>query len=123
MAAIVLRPDLLDALEKHADLEATSLDDLVNEAVARYVRDLQHDKLEQEIEAYRRLHGELQRQHLGQWVAVHRGQVVDHDGDRAELHRRVRDRYGKTVVLIRRVSEEPEEEIRWRGGSVRLSVR
>ena len=119
MAAVIVRSDLLDALEKNAELQQKTVDDLVNEAVARYLQDLQSDKLAREIRAYEQMHTELKNKCLGQWVAVHQRQLVDHDAERAELYRRVRARYGKTAVLIRQVREQPSEEIHWRGGSLR----
>ena len=119
MDAIILRPDLLEALEKNACVQTKSVSDLVNEAVARYLLDLQRAKLAEEIGAYENRHRELKKKYLGQWVAIHLGQLVDRDANRSELYRRVRERYGRTSVLIRQVREEAVEEIRWRGGSLR----
>lgn len=119
MTTIDLKPALFEALEQNASLQDRSVDDLVNEAVARYVRDLQREKLATEIRAYERLHDKLKRQHLGRWVAINGGRLVDHDADRAQLYCRVRERYGRTSVLIRQVNDEPNAESRWRGGSLR----
>jgi hypothetical protein len=119
VTTVVVRADLVDALEKSPELQQKTVDDLVNEAVARYIQDLQSNKLNQEIRAYERLHAELKDKCLGRWVAIHQGQLVDQDAERVELYRRVRARYGKTAVLIRQVREQPTEEIRWRGGSLR----
>jgi hypothetical protein len=96
-----------------------SLDDFANRAGDRYVRDLQRQKLAREIEAYERLHGQLKESCLGQWVAIHQGELIDHDVERSELHRRVRRQFGRTSVLIRQVFEQPDKDIRWRGGSMR----
>ncbi len=111
METITLRADLQEALEKDAELESRSVNDIVNEAVERYLREQQRAKLDSEIEAYEAMHPELREKHFGQWVAVHNRQLVDHDPDHAELYRRVRVRYGRTSVLIRQVHEQPVEEI------------
>jgi hypothetical protein len=57
--AIVLRPDLREALENTAEQEARTLDDLVNEAVGQYVFRLQQKKIEREAAAYERMHPDL----------------------------------------------------------------
>jgi hypothetical protein len=111
METITLRADLQEALEKDAELESRSVNDIVNEAVERYLREQQRAKLDSEIEAYEAMHPELREKHFGQRVAVHNHQLVDHDPDHAELYRRVRVRYGRTSVLIRQVREQPVEEI------------
>ncbi|MCI0347557.1 MAG: DUF5678 domain-containing protein [Chloroflexi bacterium] len=114
MEAITLREDLRETLERDAEREARSVDDLVNEAVERFLDGRQLRKLDAEIAAYEKMHTQLRRQFLGQWVAVHEQQLVDHDSDVSALYRRVRARYGRTSVLIRRVTERPAEEIRVR---------
>lgn len=119
MPTVVVRPELLESLERNADLRQKTVDDLVNEALARYVHQLEDDKLDREIETYERLHPELKRKLPGRWVAIHGGELVDQDAERAELYRRIRARYGRTAVLIRQVQEEPTPEIRWRRGSGR----
>ncbi|MEK7326887.1 MAG: DUF5678 domain-containing protein [Chloroflexota bacterium] len=111
METIMLRADLQEALEKDAQLESRSVNDIVNEAVERYLREQQRAKLDNEIEAYEAMHPEIKKKHFGQWVAVHNRQLVDHDPDRVELYRRVRVRYGRMSVLIRQVREQPVEEI------------
>lgn len=112
-ARIVLRPELRDALEKSVEDEA-DLSDLVNEAVARYVRERQRAKLDHEILAYDAMRPELKQQYLDRWVAIHHRELVDHDDDVSALYQRVRARYGRTPVLIRQVKEGPSNEIRIR---------
>jgi hypothetical protein len=108
---VVLRPDLREILERNAEQEARTLDDLVNEAVALYVHRLQQKQIEREAEAYERMHPSLRDRFLGQWVAIHDQQLVDHDSDRLALYRRVRTRFGHTPILMRRVAESPVETI------------
>jgi len=111
MEAIALRTDLRETLEKDAEQEARSINEIVNEAVEHYVRQRQLAKLDAEIAAYERLHPELRQKYWGQWVAVHEQKLVDHDSDRTALYRRVRAHYGRTAVLIRQVTEQPSGEI------------
>lgn len=109
--SVTLRPDLSDTLQISAQQQDTTVDNLVNEAVERYLREEQRHKIDQEISAYERLHPQLWRTLPGLWVAVHNGKVVDQDEDRATLYRRVRAVYGRTAVLIRQVKADVVEEI------------
>ena len=111
MDAIVLEPTLRSRLEQDAAQEVRSVNDLVNEAVAQYLRQRQQAKIDREIATYEDMHAQLLRDHLGEWVAIHDQQLVDHDSDRVALYRRVRARYGRTSVLIRQVTTEQVEEI------------
>lgn len=108
---VTLRPDLSDTLQVSAQQQDTTVDNLVNEAVERYLREEQRQKIDREIASYETLHPQLWRTMPGQWVAVHDGKVVDQDGDRAALYRRVRAAYGRTVVLIRQVKTVVADEI------------
>ena len=111
METITLRADLQTTLKASASLEDRSINELVNEAVERYLIQRQLAKIDAEIEAYQRLHPMLRQAHLGQWVAVHEQQLVDFDIDRAALYHRVRQKYGLRPVLIRQVAEQPEEDL------------
>jgi len=108
---ITLRSDLSEPLQASAQQQDTTVDNLVNEAVERYLREEQRHKIDQEIAAYERLHPQLWRTLPGQWVAVDNGKVVDQDQDRAALYRRIRAAYGRTAVLIRQVKADVVEEI------------
>jgi len=112
--AIVLKPDLQESLERDAIRESRTVSDLVNEAVARYLREREQAKLERETAAYEHMHHDLARDYLGQWVAVHDGALVDHDTDVSALSQRLRQRYGRTSILIRQVREEPSDDLRVR---------
>ncbi|MCI0528316.1 MAG: hypothetical protein L0Y56_12825, partial [Nitrospira sp.] len=77
METIILRDDLREILEKDAKQEAKSINDIVNEAVERYLHERQLAKLDIEISAYEEMHPELRQKYLGQWVAVHDQKLVD----------------------------------------------
>jgi hypothetical protein len=114
MTAIILRPELQESLESDAAREARTVNDLVNEAVARYVRERQRAKIQRETAAYEAMFDQLARDYSGQWVAVHDGQVIDHDPDISTLYARTRARYGRTSVLIRQVGAVADEDLHWR---------
>lgn len=110
MSTVALRDDLRETLEKSAEQESRSVDDIVNEAVGLYLRERQRAKLDKEISAYEAMHPELQQKYLGQWIAVHDQKLVDHDPNGVALYQRIRAKYGKTSVLIRQVARQPIEE-------------
>jgi predicted transcriptional regulator len=111
---IALRDNLREALEQTANGGSRSLSDLVNEAVEEYVYRLQREKIDVEVAAYERMHEVLKTQYLGDWVAIHNQNLVDHDRDGEALYARVREMFGRTSVLIRRVTEQPFDELRIR---------
>lgn len=108
---LVLREDLGIQLLEDAAQSDTSIDQLLNQAVEEFLLNKQREKIDAEIAAYIELHPELWKTRAGQWVAVHDGQVVDADPDRVALYQRVRQRFGKTPVLIREVAADPDPEI------------
>ena len=111
MDIILLSPDLQITVSKLAEQEAKSADEVLHEAIRRYQRELNRDKLKREITAYEALHAQLKEKHLGEWVALHEGQLIDHDSDGGLLHKRLREQYGTTAILIRQVEEQPSREL------------
>jgi hypothetical protein len=57
-------------------------------------------KIHIEAEAWRAMPEATRRRYRNQFVAVHNGQVIDHDADRLLLYRRVRKKLGDVPVLI-----------------------
>lgn len=107
----VLVPDQVFAeLMPIAQQEDKEVSELVNEALRHYLWDIKERKIDREMEAYRVMHAELKQQLLGQYVAIHNGELVDHDPDRRTLSQRVRQKYGNLAVLITPVEERPERE-------------
>ena len=62
--------------------------------------------MEREIAAYEAMHAELWQQYPNRYVAIHQGQVVDHDADVVALVKRKRKKYANKVVLVRQVLPE-----------------
>lgn len=76
---------------------------LVEEALPALERHPQWEKLQREEAAYAARHAELVERYHGQSIALHEGEVIDHDTDEGALLARVRTRLGETVFLMRRV--------------------
>jgi DNA-damage-inducible protein J len=74
----------------------------------------QRSLMEQNIAAYRAMHGELVERYLGKYVALCDGKLVDHDSDPLLLLERTRQNYPHQVVLRRKVEWVAERELRIR---------
>ena len=96
----------------------TDVIDLVETAIHTYLRQVEREQIEAEAEAYQKLHPALTQRYLGQYVAIHQGQIIDHDKDFQQLHARIRQRFGRRPVLLRRVEEVPERELLFRSPSL-----
>ena len=111
---IRLEPTLMAHLDEVAAQSNIQVGDLVNQAVSRFLDELNRRKIRAEGEAFRRMHAMLLDRYRGEYVAVHHGQVVDHDPQVRELSRRIRARFGKTPVLIQQVTDEPHRLVAMR---------
>lgn len=74
--------------------------------------------IDQEIAAFHRLHPMLWSNHAGEYAAIHKGELVDHDSDRVALLKRITQNFPDDFVLVRPIREEPEivhynRSIRW----------
>jgi hypothetical protein len=56
------------------------------------------------------MHPVLKQKYAGQHVAIHEGQLVDHDEDAMTLAQRIRERFGRTPILITHVDDNPLPE-------------
>ena len=90
--------------------ENKDVEQIIGEAVQRYLWEARERQMDRELEAYRALHADLKQRCLGRYVAIHNGAMADSDADRAALSRRVRRKFGNAAVLITRVEAEPERE-------------
>ena len=72
------------------------------------------EKIRAEAEAFRSMHAKLAEKYLGQYVAIHNREIVDHDEDFQVLHTRIRQRFGSQPVLLRLVEAEPERVLTFR---------
>lgn len=70
--------------------------------------------VEREKRAYRAMHERLWAQYPHRHVAIHHGQLVDHDQDGIALSRRIYAQYPDEFVLITKVEPQPERTLRMR---------
>jgi hypothetical protein len=76
-----------------------------------YLRSEAQRAMQQEAEAFRRLHATLLATIPSEYAAIYGGQLVDHDPDQLALFRRIEARFGGLPVLIRQVLPEAEQTI------------
>lgn len=115
---LALQPALWEQLQQTANEQKTDVLELVETAIHTYLRQIEREQIEAEAEAYQKLHPMLMQEYLGQYVAIHHGQVIDHDKDFQQLHARVRQRFGRRPVLLRRVEDAPERMLVFRSPSL-----
>jgi len=108
----------LTQLRTLAKEEGTTPQVLAETAIRRFLRYEARRRIQREEDAFRAMHAELRGTYPGQYVAICRGQVVDHDPDQLALFRRIEERYPDTPVLIRQVTPEPEEVYTFRSPRV-----
>lgn len=111
-SSIVLKPDLAERVRRITKTEGAAVEDFVNQAIQERLERLEIEKLKTEVQVFERMHPELVKQHLGKFVAVHNGQVVDAGADFEALFIRLQQRLGDTPVLIRPVTAELTPELR-----------
>lgn len=105
---------------EQAQQNRKDVSDLVNDVVANaFVPNTpeEHparDKMLQEIEAYKKMHPRLVKKYLGQFVAIHKGKLVDHDSDKEALFLRVQEKFPGQIVLQRQVLENPDPVLHFR---------
>ncbi len=96
------------------DITADVLLETVSRAFSPFPVDPNRSVMNQNVETYKELHAELVMTHLGQFVAICDGRLVDYDPDPVSLLQRVRTRYPEKVVLRRKVETVPEHQIQIR---------
>ncbi|MDM8526702.1 hypothetical protein QUF58_00705 [Anaerolineales bacterium HSG24] len=115
MLQITIEPTVETKLEQFAQLVDQSVEEIINQALSRYLDYLSDRKLDTEISAYEKLHPQLKQKYLGHYVAIHQGQLIDTDTDCGNLFLRVEKKYGDVTILIRQVKETPDEIYNFHG--------
>lgn len=115
MPSIAVETELFDRMEKAAKEHRANVNDMLDKAIRQYLWDLDRRKISEESKIYRQRHPDLKEQYLGQYVAMHAGQVVDHDPNFPALRQRVRQKFGNTPVMITLVEDIAEKHIIRRG--------
>ena len=107
---VTLDSELVEVLKQTTEQQGTNVEAVIETLARQYVREARRQKIRAEFEKYRAMHGELKVKYLGQHVAIHDGQVVDHDADPTALVQRVRERFGRLPILFTHVEDEPAQE-------------
>lgn len=102
-----LGPDLQMELIRVSQAMDADVSALLNQAMRDHLDHLAEQKIIAESKAFRSMHAELLQRYKGEYVAVHNGEVVDHDVNLGALNRRIRARYGCLAVLLQQVTEQP----------------
>ena len=77
--------------------------------------------VDRELAAYQQLHSVLWQRYPNQHVAIHDGQLVDHDTDGVALSLRIYQHYPDQFVLLRQVEEQAETLLRVRSPRFNVS--
>jgi len=108
---IVLDAKTVHDLEQIARQRAVEPSALAVQAIREFLHAEAQQAMKREADAFRRLHPELLATVPGQYVAIHNGELVDHDTDQLALLERIQSHYPRLPVLIRAVQPEAEQTI------------
>jgi predicted transcriptional regulator len=114
MTTIKLEPDISEQITYLAEESQVSADAFVDKALRGYLAQFRREKIRSEMEAFNQQRAKLLTQFSGKYVAVHNGQVIDHDKDLRTLHLRIFALLGRMPVLLKQVTQEPERELVFR---------
>ncbi len=105
-------------VKRLAVLREQSMTDVLQEALAlveMYSSGLEESAaMRKEEAAYGAMHSQLFEKYAGQYVAVHKGKLVDYDADEMTLYRRIDERYPYDVVLMKKVEKLSEKVFHFR---------
>ncbi len=107
-------------IAKQAKKDRKNVSDIVKDVVAntfsqqKFSLNPTREKMLQEVAAYKSMHASLVKTHLGQFVAIYKGQLIDHDSDKNALFFRVKEKFPTQVVLQRQVMEDPDPILHFR---------
>ncbi len=107
-----------DRVKQLAILRNQKVADLLAEAIALVEADMatpsDEQRMAREEAAYQTMYDILKTKYAGEYVAIFNGQLIDHDSDELALLRRLDAQYPDDIVLMRKVSAEPEPDLRMR---------
>ena len=110
MTTIELPQRLINPLQQLAIEQGSSIEAVIEDALTGYLREQRHRLLLQEMERFRAQHEQLKERHLGQFVGLYNGSVLDHGPDGGALYNRLHQQYGDLPILIVEVTRTPEQE-------------
>ncbi|HFQ92806.1 MAG TPA: ribbon-helix-helix domain-containing protein [Anaerolineae bacterium] len=107
-ATLTLPKETVEKLGSMAAQTGVTVSDLADKAIQQYLRREAEKKIAREEEAYCAQHDQLLKKYRGQYIAMHKGQVVDCDMDELALYLRIRRQYPQTGILIKHVTAKPD---------------
>jgi hypothetical protein len=105
MATIHLVPDLAEQIESLVGSDPAETQAFIENALRAHIARLHQSKIRRETEAFVAQHQELLAAYPEQYIAMHEGNVIDHDTDLRTLHLRVYQQVGHTPVLLKKVTD------------------
>lgn len=114
MTTVALKPDVADQIEKLAQETHSNAEAVVDHALRAYLAQRRHEKIRAEMQTFEHQRDALLAQYRGEYVAMHEGQVIDHDRDLRTLYLRVFARLGHVPVLLKQVTDEAQQELVFR---------
>lgn len=115
MPTMTIQSELYRRVKQTATAQAMTPEALLEEALQQYFWDMDRQKIKLEARTYRQHHAAIKEKFLGQYVALHQGQVVDHDEEFMALYGRVRQTFGPVAVMITQVEETADPVLVRRG--------
>lgn len=104
-------PELVQRVERFAYATHQQEEQVVETAVQAYLDQIEREKIHAETEAFWHMYADLQKQYLGQFVAVHEQQMVDHDQDVLQLEQRIVERFGDIAILIAPITTSGKRDL------------
>ena len=98
----------LEGLARSRSMDAATL---AKEAIRSHLRTIRRAAMDREADAFVRLHPQLLATIPGEFAAIFRGELVDHDTDQLYLLSRIEKTYNGMPVLIRQVTSVAEPTI------------
>ena len=102
--------ELAGVIQREARTRGKSVEDFLRIAIQRDRVLTARQKIEQEQEWWENLPLTKRAKYEGKYIAVHNKKLVDNDKSENQLYSRVREKYGKTSILI--MPAEGAREIR-----------
>jgi hypothetical protein len=111
MLTITLKPDIAEEVERLTQDTHTTPDAVVDSALRAYLLDFEREKIKVETARFNEQKQALLSQYENQYIAMHNGQVIDHDVELWVLHERVIEKLGNTPVLLKKVTSRSDADI------------
>lgn len=110
MVALNISTELADNIQKEAVNRGMTVEEFLRAAIKRERSLAARRKIEREQAWWLSLPESKRAKYKGEFVAIHNLAVVDHDREESALYKRVRQKFGKTSVLV--MPAEGVKEIR-----------